>query len=160
MSQEQQAAVITVSDRSAAGHREDLSGPLAVQLLTDRGWRCRTAVVPDEVADIRAAVRAEVARGARLVVTSGGTGVSPRDVTPEAMDGLFDKELPGVADALRRRGESATAHALLSRGRAGTAGGAFVVNLPGSPGGVRDGIPLVAMLAEHVLDQLGGEDHA
>ncbi|UWF76996.1 MULTISPECIES: MogA/MoaB family molybdenum cofactor biosynthesis protein [Microbacterium] len=154
-----QAVVVTVSDRSAAGLREDVSGPLAAELLAGGGWRADVRVVPDEVAEIVAAVREAADAGARLVVTTGGTGVSPRDVTPDAMDELFDRELPGIAEELRRRGAAVLPQALLSRGRAGIAGRALVVNLPGSPGAVRDGIPVVLSVAAHALSQLDGGDH-
>lgn len=153
------AAVVTVSDRSAAGVREDVSGPLAAQLLGLDGWDATVAVVPDEVAAIQDAMRTAIAAGARLVVTTGGTGIAPRDVTPEAMDGLLDRELPGIAEELRRRGGEHLPAAMLSRGRAGLALGALVVNLPGSPGAVRDGIPVIASVAGHVVDQLAGGDH-
>lgn len=154
------AAVVTISDRSSAGLRADASGPLAVEMLAAAGWPSDLAVVADEVSEIQGAVRAAIAAGARLVITSGGTGVAPRDVTPEAMDGILDRELPGIAEELRRRGADKLPAALLSRGRAGIGAGALVVNLPGSTGGVRDGIPVVLSVAAHVLDQLDGEDHA
>ncbi len=154
------AAVVTVSDRSAAGVRADGSGPVAAQLLADAGWSAEVSIVPDEIDDIRRAVIEAIASGARLVVTTGGTGVSPRDVTPEAMDGLLERELPGIAEELRRVGAMKLPQAMLSRGRAGLVGSSLVVNLPGSPGAVRDGIPVVTSIAAHVVSQLDGEDHA
>lgn len=153
-------AVVTISDRSAAGIRPDLSGPLAADLLTDAGWSAPVTVVPDDIDRIREAVRAAIDAGARLIVTSGGTGVSARDVTPEAMDGVIQRELPGIAEEVRRRGSDKLPQALLSRGRAGIVGRTLVVNLPGSPGGVRDGVPIVLSVAAHVVSQLDGEDHA
>lgn len=152
-------AVVTISDRSAAGVRPDRSGPLAAELLAAGGWTAGVVVVPDDIDSIRGAIRSAISAGARLVVTSGGTGVSARDVTPEAMDGLIERDLPGIAEELRRRGAEKLPQALLSRGRAGIVNDALVVNLPGSPGGVRDGIPVVLSVAEHVIGQLDGEDH-
>lgn len=154
----QLARVVTVSDRSAAGVRVDVSGPRAAELLTAAGWRAEVAVVPDDVVAIQDALRRAIGDGARLIITTGGTGVSARDVTPEAMEGLFQPEVPGIADAIRRAGSVAAA--MLSRGRAGIVDAALVVNLAGSPGAVADGIPVVLSVARHVLAQLDGEDHA
>ncbi|WP_341974995.1 MogA/MoaB family molybdenum cofactor biosynthesis protein [Microbacterium sp. LWO13-1.2] len=154
------AAVITVSDRSAAGLREDVSGPLAAELLAADGWSATVRVVPDEVEAIAGAVRQVVTLGARLVVTTGGTGLSPRDVTPEAMTGLLQREIPGIAEEIRRVGTAGFPQAMLSRGRAGIVDGALVVNLAGSPGAVRDGVPVVLQVAAHVAAQLDGGDHA
>ncbi|MFY9714756.1 MAG: MogA/MoaB family molybdenum cofactor biosynthesis protein [Microbacterium sp.] len=154
------SAVITVSDRSAAGLREDLSGPLALELLAADGWSATVDVVPDDVVAIADAVRRAVASGARLVVTTGGTGLSPRDVTPEAMTGLLQREIPGIAEEIRRAGIAGVPQAMLSRARSGIVDGALVVNLAGSPGAVRDGIPVVLRVARHVVAQLDGGDHA
>lgn len=157
-------AVITVSDRSARGERPDTSGPTAVDLLGELGFEASLhATVPDDVLAIRTAVR-RAARVADVVVTTGGTGLSPRDVTPEAMDGLLDLEIPGLADALRRSGaDHGVATAVLSRGRAGvvTVDGhrSLVVNAPGSTGGVRDAVGVLAPLIGHAVEQLGGADH-
>lgn len=150
---------MTISDRSSAGLRADTSGPVAAELLIQAGWPAEVTIVADDVSQIQDAVRAAIDAGSRLVVTSGGTGVAPRDVTPEAMDGIFEREIPGIAEELRRRGAEKLPAALLSRGRAGVVGNALVVNLPGSTGGVRDGIPVVLSVAAHVLAQLDGEDH-
>lgn len=150
---------MTISDRSSAGLRADTSGPVAAELLIQAGWPVEVTIVADDVSQIQDAVRAAIDAGARLVVTSGGTGVAPRDVTPEAMEGIFEREIPGIAEELRRRGAEKLPAALLSRGRAGVVGNALVVNLPGSTGGVRDGIPVVLSVAAHVLAQLDGEDH-
>lgn len=150
---------MTISDRSSAGLRADTSGPVAAELLIQAGWPAEVTIVADDVSQIQDAVRAAIDAGARLVVTSGGTGVAPRDVTPEAMEGIFEREIPGIAEELRRRGAEKLPAALLSRGRAGVVGNALVVNLPGSTGGVRDGIPVVLSVAAHVLAQLDGEDH-
>ena len=154
------AHVITVSDRAASGVREDLSGPAGADLLAAAGWLTRTSIVPDEAALIGSAIRSSVADGARLVVTTGGTGVGPRDVTPEATLPLLDPVLPGIAEELRRVGAVKVPTALLSRGVAGIYEGALVVNLAGSPGAVRDGIPVVLSLVDHVLSQRAGGDHA
>lgn len=151
------ARVVTVSDRSAAGVRPDVSGPRAAELLNAAGWRAEVEVVPDETTRIRDAVTRATRAGARLIITTGGTGVSARDVTPDAMDDLFQREIPGIADAIRRAGT--VPQAMLSRGRAGIVDTALVVNLAGSPGAVDDGIPVVLTVAGHVVAQLDGEDH-
>lgn len=164
------ACVLTVSDRVSRGEREDRSGPLARDLLTSglgdllEGVDLR--VVPDGEDPVREAVAAALGEGARLVVTTGGTGVSPRDRTPEGTAPLLDRELPGVAAALHAAGAEAGPHALLTRGLVGVvdagpgAPGALVANLPGSTGGVRDGLAVLLPLVPHVLDQLTGGDHA
>lgn len=157
-------AVVTVSDRCFAGTREDRSGPLAVELLAGHGVRVDgVVVVPDEVGAIRAAVRAAGAGGARLVLTNGGTGVTPRDVTPEATAPLLECQLPGVAEQIRHAGLAKTPLAGLSRGLVGVtsraADGVVVVNAPGSTGGVRDTIGVIGPLLPHILEQLGGGDH-
>ena len=151
------ARVVTVSDRCAHGEREDLSGPLAARLLADAGIAAGpVVVVPDGVESVRAAIAAALADGCRLVLTTGGTGIGPRDVTPEAT-------APLLADAIRRRGEASAPTACLGRGLVGIsargADAALVVNAPGSPGGVRDAVAVVAPLLGHVLDQLDGGDH-
>lgn len=154
--------VITVSDRSAAGVRADTSGPLAAELLAAVGVAADVVVVPDEIEAVADAIRAAVAGGARVVVTTGGTGVGPRDVTPEATAPLLARALPGVAEAMRAGGAEHQPAAVLSRGLAGVTAGsrpALVVNAPGSPGGVRDALAVLGGLVPHVLDQLDGGDH-
>ena len=151
--------VITVSDRSAAGEREDGSGPLAEQALTDAGFTVSRVVVPDGEETVRAAVTDAVDAGSDVVFTLGGTGVSPRDRSPEAVRPLLDRELPGVAESIRAHGLAATPMAALSRGIAGVVGSTVVVVLPGSPGGVRDGMAVAVPLLPHLLDQLAGGDH-
>ena len=156
------ARVITVSDRSAAGLREDRGGPLAVSLLREAGFACAEAVVvPDGADSVEAALRAALATGAGLVITTGGTGIAPTDRTPEGTRRVLDRELPGIAEELRRRGLTDTPLAVISRGLAGIADpGTLVVNLPGSTRAVASGIAVLAELAPHVLDQLAGGDHS
>lgn len=156
---ERRATVITVSDRSAAGEREDASGPLAEQALADAGYAISRVVVPDGEEPVRAALTQAVTAGADVVFTLGGTGVAPRDRTPEAVRPLLERELPGVAEAIRAHGLAATPMAALSRGIAGVTGSTVVVVLPGSPGGVRDGMAVAVPLLPHLLDQLTGGDH-
>ena len=152
------AVVVTVSDRSAAGERVDLSGPAAAELLAAAGFAPEVVVVPDGAASVEAALRTALASGARLVVTSGGTGVGPRDRTPEGTRAVLDREVPGLMELLRSA--SGKPHAFLTRGLAGvTDGGALVVNLPGSPRGVRESLATLLPLVPHVLDQLAGGDH-
>ena len=156
------AAVITVSDRSAEGTRADTSGPIAVSALREAGFDCADAVVVSDGADsVERALTAEVVAGVKLIVTTGGTGVSPRDQTPEGTARVVTREVPGIAEELRRRGAAEKPAGMLTRGIAGVVDphGVLVVNLPGSPGGVADGMPVVLSVASHVLDQLGGGDH-
>ncbi|WP_236995104.1 MogA/MoaB family molybdenum cofactor biosynthesis protein [Gordonia phthalatica] len=151
--------MITVSDRSYAGEREDVSGPLAAELLGAAGWSTEVIVVPDDQNAISGLIVEVVEAGADLVVTTGGTGVGPRDVTPEATASLLTRELPGVAEEIRRVGIASLPQAMLSRGVAGMRRGALVVNLAGSTGAVRDGIPVVLQVAAHAVDQAVGGDH-
>lgn len=153
------AAVITVSDRSAAGERADASGPIARAALEAAGFACRLLVVPDGEQSVAVALRAAVDAGDRLIITCGGTGVGPRDLTPEGTALMLDRQLPGIGEELRRRGSAETPGALISRGISGIAGRALIVNLPGSPAAVTSGMPVVIAVAAHVLDQLDGGDH-
>jgi len=154
------AAVITVSDRASRGEREDLSGPVAVSALRVDGFECDDAVVvPDGVDSVERALIAMIAAGARVVVTTGGTGLGPRDETPEATLRVIEREVPGIAEELRRIGAAAKPSGMLSRGVAGVARGALIVNLAGSPAAVRDGMPVVVAVARHAVAQLAGEDH-
>lgn len=158
------AAVITVSDRSARGERPDVSGPSAVAALAAQGYGVDAAqVVADGEASVTAALTQALASGARLVITSGGTGLSPRDQTPEGTRPLLHRELPGIAEALRREGARHTPMAVLSRGLAGVTADppyALIVNLPGSVQAVGEGLGVILPLVPHILDQLGGGDHA
>ena len=154
------AQVVTVSDRSHAGLREDSSGPLLASLLADLGFEVGpVVVVPDEVEAIRAAVRAATGAAYDLVVTTGGTGLAPRDVTPEAIRPLLDRDVPGLGEALRQQGRDRLPTTILSRSLAGTVGRTLVVALPGSTGAVRDGVAVLAPVVGHALDQLRGGDH-
>ncbi|TQK20355.1 molybdenum cofactor synthesis domain-containing protein [Microbacterium sp. SLBN-154] len=156
------AAVITVSDRSAAGTRADESGPLAVAALREAGFDCDEAVVVADGADsVERAVTAQVLAGVKLVITTGGTGVGPRDATPEGTARVLTREIPGIAEELRRRGAAEKPAGMLTRGLAGVVDphGVMVVNLPGSPRAVTSGMPVILSVARHVLDQLAGEDH-
>jgi molybdenum cofactor synthesis domain-containing protein len=154
------AAVITVSDRSHGGLRHDSSGPLLASLLSELGFAVgAVVVVPDEVGAIQAAVREAVADGVDVVATTGGTGFAPRDVTPEAVRPLLEREAPGIVEALRQHRRDEVPTTILSRAVAGTVGSAFVVTLPGSTGGVRDGVAVLAPVVGHLVAQLRGGDH-
>jgi len=151
------AAVVTVSDGVSAGVREDASGDVLVELLRDEGFDVERTVVPDDVESIADAISALGDAGVSLVLTTGGTGFAPRDVTPEATRSVVDREAPGLAEAIRADALARTPHALLSRGIAGLRRATLVVNLPGSPGGCRDGFEVVRPALRHGLELAAGD---
>ena len=154
------ARVITVSDRSHGGARHDESGPLLSELLGELGFAAvHVVVVPDEIPEIESAMREAIDEGVDLVATTGGTGFSPRDVTPEATRRVIDREAPGLAEALRMFNRDKVPTTILSRAVAGVAGATIVVNLPGSPSGVRDGVSVLEPVIGHAITQLRGGDH-
>ena len=155
------AAVIVASGRAAAGVYDDTTGPLLVDALTSWGFETAPPVVVPDGAAVGDALRSALDDGADVVLTTGGTGINPTDRTPEATRPLLDRELPGVAEAIRAHGVAqGVPTASLSRGLAGVSGRAVVVNLPGSRGGVKDAIAVLADLVPHAVDQIRGGDHA
>jgi molybdopterin adenylyltransferase len=150
------AAVLTVSDGVHHGTREDRSGDTLAQLLGSEGFEVERRIVPDD-ADVIGAAIVDLAESNRLVLTTGGTGFTPRDVTPEATRPVLDREAPGIAEAIRADARTRTPHALLSRGVAGLRGATLVVNLPGSPGGCRDGFSVLLPALVHGLELAEGD---
>ena len=154
------AVVVTASNRAAAGVYADRSGEELAAGLRALGFEVDGPHVrPDDVDQLAEVLREAVAGGADVVLTTGGTGLSPTDVTPEATRAVLEREAPGIAEAVRRYGEGAVPTSVLSRGIAGTAGRTLVVNLPGSTGGVKDGLAVLGPLLPHVVSQLRGGDH-
>jgi molybdenum cofactor synthesis domain-containing protein len=154
------ALAVTVSDRAAAGVYEDRGGPVLAALLADAGCRVDGPVVVPDGDAVEAQLRSAVAAGYDVVVTTGGTGIAPRDLTPEVTARVLDREVVGIAEAIRAFGRQKVPAAVLSRGLAGIAGRTLIVNLPGSTGGVSDGMAVLAPLLTHVVDQLAGLDHS
>ena len=150
------AAVLTVSDRVSRGEADDASGDLLEELLSADGHDVERRVVPDEADEIAAAIE-ELAASADVVLTTGGTGLAPRDVTPEATRTVLQREAPGIAEALRADSIAKTPHGLLSRGVAGVVGRSLVVNLPGSSGGCRDGFAILRPALDHAVLLLGDQ---
>ncbi|WP_369132846.1 molybdenum cofactor biosynthesis protein B [Modestobacter sp. I12A-02662] len=154
------AVVITASNRAAAGVYADRSGQALAEGLRELGFTVDGPHVrPDDVGQLEQVLRESVASGADVVLTTGGTGLSPTDVTPEATRAVLEREAPGVAEAVRRAGEQKVPTSVLSRGIAGVAGRTLIVNLPGSTGGVKDGLAVLGPLLPHVVSQLRGGDH-
>jgi molybdopterin adenylyltransferase len=151
--------VLTVSDGVSAGVREDRSGDLLAELLAGEGYEVARRIVPDEREEIRSAIE-ELSAEARVVLTTGGTGFGPRDVTPEATAATIERAAPGIAEAIRADAIARTPHGLLSRGIAGVRGTTLVVNLPGSTGGCRDGFAVLRPALGHALELLAGEQGA
>lgn len=154
------AGVITVSDKGSQGMREDRSGPEIVKMLEGIGVEVGdSAIVPDEIDRIQASlIEFADQRRMDLIVTTGGTGVSPRDVTPDATMAVIDREVPGMAEAMRRESHRITPHALVSRAVVGIRGQTLIVNLPGSPKSVRENLAVILPAISHAIEKIKGDD--
>ena len=152
--------VVIASTRASSGIYEDRCGPVIVDWLAARGIRTPAPVVVADGAPVDAALRSALADGPDVIITSGGTGISPTDSTPQITAALLDYDIPGLADAIRRAGLPHVPTSVLSRGVCGVAGRTLIVNLPGSLGGVKDGLGVLADVLGHALDQLRGKDHS
>lgn len=154
------ALVVIASTRASSGIYEDRCGPVIVDWLAARNIRTPAPVVVADGAPVDAALRSALADGHDVIITSGGTGISPTDSTPQITAALLDYDVPGLADAIRRAGLPHVPTSVLSRGVCGVAGRTLIVNLPGSLGGVKDGLGVLADVLDHALDQLRGKDHS
>lgn len=153
------ARVVIASTRAATGVYDDRCGPIIRDWLSERGFSVADPAVVTDGEAVREALLAALGEGVDVIITSGGTGISPTDATPEATLAVIDYQIPGLADAIRRSGLPAVPTSVLSRGVCGVAGRTLVVNLPGSAGGVRDGLTVLVDVLGHAVDQLAGGDH-
>ena len=153
------ALVVTVSNRASAGVYADRSGPVLVSLLGEAGCAVDGPVVVPDGEAVEGALRDGVAQGYDVIVTTGGTGLTPTDLTPEMTARVISREIPGIAETIRSANRDKVPTAILSRGLAGQAGSTLIVNLPGSSGGVRDGVAVLAPVLQHAVDQIRGGDH-
>ncbi|MFI6391427.1 molybdenum cofactor biosynthesis protein B [Nonomuraea sp. NPDC050540] len=153
------ALAITVSNRASAGIYADKSGPLLVSLLGEAGCEVDGPVVVPDGDPVEAALRDGIAGGYEVIITTGGTGLTPMDLTPEMTARVISREIPGIAEAIRQANREKVPTSILSRGLAGQAGDTLIVNLPGSSGGVRDGVAVLAPILQHAVEQIRGGDH-